>query len=137
MYGMQEDEAKILLGLAPHSHPSPSQVKAAYKTKVWDTHPDRFPPRLKSQAEHSFKLISEAYACLRSGIKQEELYKASYSNVVRSGVPRACGRGGNRALTAAPFFVIIMGTVALGGSVVSRTYKRQKEAYPSHNPFLP
>ncbi|XP_027099919.1 uncharacterized protein [Coffea arabica] len=160
---MEGEEAKLLLGFPPHSHPSPSQVKTAYKSKVWDTHPDRFPPHLKSKAEHRFKLvcsffprlaipsyelspvaassytvslispplqmqISEAYACLRS---------ASYSKVVRSGVPRACGSGGHRALIAAPFLLIVLSTVAFGGSIVTRSYKRQKEAYPSHNPFLP
>nr|XP_027118776.1 uncharacterized protein LOC113736006 isoform X2 [Coffea arabica] len=54
---MEGEEAKLLLGFPPHSHPSPSQVKTAYKSKVWDTHPDRFPPHLKSNAEHRFNII--------------------------------------------------------------------------------
>jgi curved DNA-binding protein CbpA len=41
-------------------------VKAAYKKKALENHPDRFPPDCKSQAEARFKLISEAYTRLRS-----------------------------------------------------------------------
>ncbi|XP_023541160.1 uncharacterized protein LOC111801402 isoform X2 [Cucurbita pepo subsp. pepo] len=64
---MQGDEARILLGFSPGSRPSPSQVKEAYKRKVWDSHPDLFPAHQKSQAESKFKLISEAYSFLLSG----------------------------------------------------------------------
>ncbi|XP_022870489.1 protein CAJ1 isoform X3 [Olea europaea var. sylvestris] len=61
---MQGDEAKTLLGFPPHSYPSTSQIKAAYRKKVWETHPDRFPNYEKVQAECKFKLISEAYSFL-------------------------------------------------------------------------
>jgi hypothetical protein len=33
------------------------QVKAAYKKKALENHPDRFPPDCKSQAEARFKLV--------------------------------------------------------------------------------
>ncbi|XP_011079482.1 uncharacterized protein LOC105162990 isoform X1 [Sesamum indicum] len=59
---MRSDEAKILLGFPPNSIPSPTQIKAAYRRKAWQTHPDRFPPHLKPEAESKFKLISEAYS---------------------------------------------------------------------------
>ncbi|KAK3194395.1 hypothetical protein Dsin_025705 [Dipteronia sinensis] len=64
---MQGDEARILLGFPPDSCPSPSQVKAAYKKKVWESHPDLFPVDKKPHAESRFKLISEAHSCLLSG----------------------------------------------------------------------
>nr|GMD70874.1 DnaJ homolog subfamily B member 2 isoform X2 [Ipomoea batatas] len=92
---MLADEAKTLLGFSPNCRPSPSQVKAAYRRKVWETHPDRFPAHEKSNAECKFKMICEAYSCLCSG------------------------------------------TVALAGSNVARAYRKEKQAYPSHNPFLP
>ncbi|GER55130.1 DnaJ [Striga asiatica] len=53
---MKLEEAMSLLGLPPHAIPSPSQVKAAYKRKAWETHPDRFPAHEKAQAECRFKL---------------------------------------------------------------------------------
>ncbi|KAK9281010.1 hypothetical protein L1049_003901 [Liquidambar formosana] len=64
---MKGDEARLLLGFPPDSRPTPSQVKAAYKKKVWESHPDCFPVHEKTHAESKFKLISEAYACLHSG----------------------------------------------------------------------
>lgn len=33
------------------------QVKAAYKRKAWEFHPDRFPLDEKSHAESKFKLV--------------------------------------------------------------------------------
>ncbi|XP_022770742.1 protein CAJ1-like isoform X3 [Durio zibethinus] len=66
---MQGDEARLLLGFPPNSRPTPSQVKAAYRKKVWESHPDLFPVHEKLSAESKFKLIAEAYACLRSGYK--------------------------------------------------------------------
>ncbi|EXB44454.1 hypothetical protein L484_013872 [Morus notabilis] len=91
---MKGDEAKLLLGFAPNSRPSPSQVKAAYKRKVWECHPDLFPARHKKPlAESNFKLNVELLlTCL--------------------------------------FFVNYL-------FLLARAYKKQKEAYPSHNPFLP
>ncbi|XP_024966195.1 uncharacterized protein LOC112506412 isoform X2 [Cynara cardunculus var. scolymus] len=64
---MLGEEARMLLGFFPNSSPSSSQVKAAYKKKAWETHPDRFPLSQRSLAESNFKLISEAYTCLQSG----------------------------------------------------------------------
>ncbi|XP_059439929.1 protein CAJ1 [Corylus avellana] len=64
---MQGDEARALLGFPPDSRPTFSQVKAAYRTKVWESHPDLFPAQEKPHAESKFKLISEAYSCLLSG----------------------------------------------------------------------
>ncbi|WOG83897.1 hypothetical protein DCAR_0103075 [Daucus carota subsp. sativus] len=125
---MRADEAIHLLGFPPNSRPSPSQVKEAYKKLVWETHPDRFPLPQKPQAECRFKLVSEAYTYLLSG---------TYSRVVRYGGQRSHGGKRNSALIGVPFLFIILGTFALGGSFASRAYKRQKEAYPSHNPFLP
>ncbi|XP_021906713.1 uncharacterized protein LOC110821184 isoform X10 [Carica papaya] len=63
---MQGDEARVLLGFPPNSRPTLSQVKAAYKSKVWESHPDLFPAYEKPLADSKFKLISEAYACLLS-----------------------------------------------------------------------
>ncbi|KAL0420183.1 UNVERIFIED_CONTAM: hypothetical protein Sradi_1431800 [Sesamum radiatum] len=126
---MRGDEAKILLGFPPNSIPSPTQVKAAYRRKVWETHPDRFPPHLKAQAESKFKLISEAYSFFNN--------TASYSRVVKTGVPRAHRGQRNMRLASVPFLVIILGALTLGGSTASRAYRRQKEAQPSYNPFLP
>uniref|UniRef100_M1AB43 Heat shock protein DnaJ, N-terminal n=1 Tax=Solanum tuberosum TaxID=4113 RepID=M1AB43_SOLTU len=104
------------------------QVKAAYRRKVWETHPDCFPVHLKPNAELKFKMISEAYTCLLS---------VGYSRVVRSGVPRGGGGRRNHALIGLPFLFIILGTAALGGMNVARSYRKQKADYPSHNPFLP
>ncbi|KAF5743843.1 hypothetical protein HS088_TW08G00431 [Tripterygium wilfordii] len=64
---MLGDEARVLLGFPANSRPSPSQVKAAYRKKVWESHPDLFPVGEKSKAESKFKLISEAYTSLVSG----------------------------------------------------------------------
>uniref|UniRef100_A0A803LEU3 J domain-containing protein n=1 Tax=Chenopodium quinoa TaxID=63459 RepID=A0A803LEU3_CHEQI len=64
---MKNGEARLLLGFPPNSRPTPSQVKAAYKRKVWDFHPDRFPADKRSYAESRFKMISEAYSCLLPG----------------------------------------------------------------------
>ncbi|XP_042514501.1 chaperone protein DnaJ isoform X2 [Macadamia integrifolia] len=67
---MQGDEAREVLGFPPNSRPTPLQVKAAYKRRAWETHPDRFPAHDKFHAESKFKLISEAYSCLRTGSVQ-------------------------------------------------------------------
>lgn len=71
---MDANEARILLGFPPNSNPSPSQVKSAYKQKVWESHPDLFPSHEKPHAESKFKLISEAYTCLLPGNSPESLY---------------------------------------------------------------
>nr|AFK41399.1 unknown [Lotus japonicus] len=133
---MDANDARILLGFPPNSHPTPSQVKSAYKKKVWESHPDLFPSHEKPLAESKFKLISEAYACLLPG-GREASSSVEYSRVVRTGVPRAQGGRKNHAMIKVPFIFLILGTVTLGGFNASRAYRRQKEAYPSHNPFLP
>lgn len=133
---MDANEARILLGFPPNSNPSPCQVKSAYKQKVWESHPDLFPSHEKPHAESKFKLISEAYTCLLPG-GREASTSAEYWRVVRTGVPRANGGRKNHAMIKVPFLLLILGTVALGGFNASRAYKRQKEDYPSHNPFLP
>ncbi|XP_017615646.1 uncharacterized protein LOC108460599 isoform X2 [Gossypium arboreum] len=130
---MQGDEARLLLGFPPNSRPTPSQIKAAYRKKVWESHPDLFPVHEKRSAESKFKLIAEAYTCLQSGSGRE----ATYSRVVRTGVPKAHGGRRNRGLIQIPFLLIVLGTVGLGGLNATRAYRKQKEACPSHNPFLP
>ncbi|KAI3946836.1 hypothetical protein MKW98_003399 [Papaver atlanticum] len=135
---MQGDEARELLGLSSTSHPTPSQVKAAYKRKAWESHPDRFPASEKFSAETKFKLISEAYSCLKLGIGQGGTNSAAYARVVRTGSPNVHQRSKIQTfLVKAPFFLIIIGTVALGGMSAARAYKRQEKATPSYNPFLP
>ncbi|XP_059318381.1 uncharacterized protein LOC132068720 isoform X1 [Lycium ferocissimum] len=138
---MLMDEAKVLLGFPTNSCPTASQVKDAYRRKVWDTHPDCFPVHLKPNAELKFKMISEAYTCLLSeitGARQGQHVGVGYSRVVRSGVPRGGGGGRrNHALIGLPFLCIILGTAALGGTNVARSYRKQRADYPSHNPFLP
>lgn len=141
---MQSGDAKILLGLPPDSVPSPSQIKFAYRRKVWETHPDRFPAHLKPQAESDFKLISEAYSVLNSpggsrrGVPTPSgagAGAASYSTrVFRSGNG---GGGSMKGVASLPFLLIIFGSLALAGSTASRAYRRQKEAHPCFNPFLP
>ncbi|KAI3679573.1 hypothetical protein L2E82_51236 [Cichorium intybus] len=134
---MLGEEARVLLGFLPNSKPSSSQVKAAYKKKAWETHPDRFPVSQRSLAESNFKLISEAYTCLQPGVRREVSASGTYSRVVRTGVPRAYGGSRNHALIGIPFLCVVLGTIALGGSSATRAYRRQKEVSPSHNPFLP
>ncbi|XP_016555577.1 uncharacterized protein LOC107855109 isoform X2 [Capsicum annuum] len=104
---MLTDEAKLLLGFPTNSCPTACQ-------------------------------ISEAYTCLLSGARREGEHGVGYSRVVRRGVPRG-GRGGrrNHALIGLPFLFIILGTAALGGTNIARSYRKQKADYPSHNPFLP
>ncbi|KAH7857280.1 hypothetical protein Vadar_010857 [Vaccinium darrowii] len=134
---MRADEARILLGFPPNFCPTPSQVKAAYRKKVWDSHPDLFPGHEKCDAESKFKLISEAYTCLQSYSRGEGSGAVSNTRVTRSGVASVHGGRRNHALIGVPFMLIILGTVALGGLNATRAYRKQKESYPSHNPFLP
>ncbi|KAA0034147.1 chaperone protein DnaJ [Cucumis melo var. makuwa] len=131
---MRGDEARTLLGFSPGSRPSSSQVKEAYKRMVWDTHPDLFPAHQKPQAESKFKLVN---ILLAEFSYEAKFWTATYERVVRRGVPVSHGGRRNHALIKLPFLLLILGTVSLGGLNVSRAYKRQKEMYPSHNPFLP
>ncbi|XP_074303701.1 uncharacterized protein LOC141638195 [Silene latifolia] len=132
---MKSGEARLLLGFDPHSRPTASQIKAAYKNKVWDVHPDRFPETQRSVAESRFKMISEAYTCLLF-TAQESSHSVSYTRVVKTGVPRPNG-GGRHPLVGLPFLFIILATVGLGGFSVARAYRKEQESNPSHNPFLP
>ncbi|KAL1216229.1 hypothetical protein V5N11_018679 [Cardamine amara subsp. amara] len=138
---MQVEEAKILLGFSPASRPDPCQVKAAYRKKVWESHPDLFPDDQKLTAESKFKSISEAYSCLESGDVKGRQYSSAgvYSRVVKTGVPRtyASAKRGNPWLIGAPFLLIVLGTIGLGGIKANRAYNQQKQTFPSHNPFLP
>ncbi|GAB4830634.1 hypothetical protein Ancab_020400 [Ancistrocladus abbreviatus] len=133
---MQVKEARQLLGFLPNSRPTPAQVKRAFRKMVWDFHPDRFPINEKAYAESKFKLISEAYTCLLSG-GGESSTSVAYARVVRTGVPAAHRERKICALIGMPFLLIIFGAVGLGGLCAARAYRKQKEAYPSHNPFLP
>ncbi|ANM65453.1 Chaperone DnaJ-domain superfamily protein [Arabidopsis thaliana] len=84
---MEVEEAKILLGFPPNSRPDPSQVKAAYRKKVWESHPDLFPDDQKLVAESKFKSISEAYSCLESGdVKGQWYYRAGKKTTQHSDV---------------------------------------------------
>ncbi|KAL9435451.1 hypothetical protein AB3S75_021679 [Citrus x aurantiifolia] len=71
------------------------------------------------------------------GAKGNGPASATSVRVVRTGVPMASGGRRNHPLIGIPFLFIILGTVGLGGFNAARAYKKQKEAYPSHNPFLP
>ncbi|XP_072996137.1 uncharacterized protein [Typha latifolia] len=133
---MQSGAAKKLLGFSPNSRPTLSQIKAAYRRKVLESHPDLFPAHEKSQAESKFKQVSEAYSCLQEGTRFGSPMEGTYVRVVRTGVPTGYGRS-NRTLVKTPFVLLVLGIVSFGGLNATRAYKRQKEAYPSHNPFLP
>ncbi|XP_012834830.1 PREDICTED: uncharacterized protein LOC105955600 isoform X2 [Erythranthe guttata] len=143
---MEQESAKMLLGLAPNSHPSQSQVKDAYRSKAWETHPDRFPAHLKSQAESNFKLVSEAYTTLLSSAggatRRQSVQTAgasSYYSQSRVVIKTRVGRTQTSMIRVAslPFLFIIFGSLTLAASTASRAYKTQKEAHPSFNPFLP
>ncbi|PPD91683.1 hypothetical protein GOBAR_DD11392 [Gossypium barbadense] len=77
---MQGDEARLLLGFPPNSRPSPSQIKAAYRKKVWESHPDLFPVHEKHSAESKFKLFPTPVCVghLISSEKSGEEKKISY-----------------------------------------------------------
>ncbi|KAL7150982.1 hypothetical protein ABFS83_04G001700 [Erythranthe nasuta] len=144
---MEQESAKMLLGLAPNSHPSQSQVKDAYRSKAWETHPDRFPAHLKSQAESNFKLISEAYTTLLSSAggasRRQSVQTAAGASSYYSRVVIKTRGGRTQTSTSMirvaslPFLFIIFGSLTLAASTASRAYKTQKEAHPSFNPFLP
>uniref|UniRef100_A0ACD5UJY0 Uncharacterized protein n=1 Tax=Avena sativa TaxID=4498 RepID=A0ACD5UJY0_AVESA len=130
---MRSREAMELLGFPPYSRPSPSEVKAAYRRMVMESHPDRVPTHHKPQAESKFKQISEAYSCLKDGRRSGNRMEV---HVMRYGVPRGYGRS-NRTLVKAPFLLIICAAVSFGSYSASRAYQRQKEVCSSQNPFLP
>ncbi|KAK8460928.1 hypothetical protein SEVIR_2G418000v4 [Setaria viridis] len=113
---MRSSEAMELLGFPPYSRPSPSEVKAAYRRMVMESHPDRVPTHLKSQAELKFKEISEAYSCLKDGRRSGSRMEV---HVMRSGVPTGYGRS-NKALVKAPFLLIMFAAVSFGAFSASR-----------------
>ncbi|KAH7856851.1 hypothetical protein Vadar_006246 [Vaccinium darrowii] len=133
-----------------------SMVKAAYRKKVWHSHPDLFLGHEKCDAESKFKLISEAYTCLQS-CKSLVLIQIEIVGIcVYRGLqaPMKAGKLAiqelpevelqvymeveeNHALIGVPFMSIILGTAALEELNGTRAYRKQKESYPSHNPFLP
>ncbi|KAG2638612.1 hypothetical protein PVAP13_2NG647200 [Panicum virgatum] len=112
------------------------QVKAAYRRMVMESHPDRVPTHLKSQAESKFKEIAEAYSCLKDAFAGRRSGSRMEVHVMRSGVPTGCGRS-NKALVKAPFILIMFAAVSFGAFSASRAYQRQKELCSSQNPFLP
>ncbi|WOL00264.1 hypothetical protein Cni_G08977 [Canna indica] len=139
---MRSDEARKILGFPPDSRPTCSEIKAAYKRKVFETHPDLFPVHEKSQAETNFKLIAEAYSSLGAGRisgsqKEGSHRQATTVRVVRTGVHAAGYGKGNRALITVPFFLLMVGTLSFAGLNAARAYERQKKTCPSYNPFLP
>ncbi|XP_021906673.1 uncharacterized protein LOC110821184 isoform X5 [Carica papaya] len=92
---MQGDEARVLLGFPPNSRPTLSQVKAAYKSKVWESHPDLFPAYEKPLADSKFKLHGLLQACTRifalgKGIPvcQTGQFICSNSQIIQSCFPR-------------------------------------------------
>ncbi|KAF3326099.1 Protein CAJ1 [Carex littledalei] len=133
---MKGDEAMELLGFAPNSRPNPSEVKAAYKRKAMESHPDLFPGHQKSQAETKFKQISEAYSCLKDCERLGNQAGGSYVHVARRGAYKSYSRR-NQALIRTPFILLILATISFGSLNASRAYRREKEACPSYNPFLP
>ncbi|VAH43373.1 unnamed protein product [Triticum turgidum subsp. durum] len=133
---MRSSEAMELLGFAPYSRPSPSElylVKAAYRRMVMESHPDRVPTHQKPQAESKFKQIVEAYSCLKDGRRFGNRMEV---HVMRSGVPTGYRRS-NKILIKAPFLLIICAAVSFGSYSASRAYQRQKDVCSSQNPFLP
>ncbi|EMS46160.1 Chaperone protein DnaJ [Triticum urartu] len=99
-----------LLGFAPYSRPSPSEVKAAYRRMVMESHPDRVPIDQKPQAESKFKQVVEAYSCLKDGRRFGNRMEV---HVMRSGVPTGYRRS-NKILVKAPFLLIICAAVSFG-----------------------
>ncbi|XP_048555154.1 chaperone protein DnaJ [Triticum urartu] len=130
---MRSSEAMELLGFAPYSRPSPSEVKAAYRRMVMESHPDRVPIDQKPQAESKFKQVVEAYSCLKDGRRFGNRMEV---HVMRSGVPTGYRRS-NKILVKAPFLLIICAAVSFGSYSASRAYQRQKDVCSSQNPFLP
>ncbi|PPR96409.1 hypothetical protein GOBAR_AA24262 [Gossypium barbadense] len=97
---------------------------------------------------NSVTIDDDSLDFLDDGSGREGSYSATYSRVVRTGVPKAHGGRRNRGLIQIPFLLIVLGTVGLGGLNATRglnsefinlvrAYRKQKEACPSHNPFLP
>ncbi|XVF32980.1 hypothetical protein REPUB_Repub17cG0129300 [Reevesia pubescens] len=82
-------------------------------------------------------MLLKFHVMIITGTKGEGSVSATYSHVVRTGVPKANGGRRNRALIQIPFLLIVLGTIGLGGLNATRAYRKQKEACPSHNPFLP
>ncbi|KAH9554553.1 hypothetical protein CY35_08G069400 [Sphagnum magellanicum] len=130
---MHFKDARALLGVPINA--TVPQVKAAYKKKALENHPDRFPPDCKSQAEARFKLISEAYTCLRSD--QGSAYRSAYSGSASMGGMYRRGRQMPSLVASIPFALLIFGTVSLGFSCAASAYRKQQQESPARHPFLP
>ncbi|RVW12537.1 hypothetical protein CK203_082407 [Vitis vinifera] len=72
-----------------------------------------------------------------TGARGEGSSAATYTRVVRTGVPSVHKGKSNGALIGIPFLLIVVGTVGIGHIVLIGPMKRKKLAHPSHNPFLP
>ncbi|KAH9318938.1 hypothetical protein KI387_020707, partial [Taxus chinensis] len=89
-------------------------LKVAYRKKVWESHPDHFPPSEKSYAESKFKLVSEAYTCLKTGAISQDTPPDCNMHDVRRGVYQK-SMPINSTLVKIPFAIIVLGTIFLGG----------------------
>ncbi|TYG36373.1 hypothetical protein ES288_D13G060000v1 [Gossypium darwinii] len=52
------DRTLVWLTLPFHSRPTSSQIKKAYRKKVWESYPNLFLVHEKHSAESKFKLVS-------------------------------------------------------------------------------
>eukprot|EP00850_Spirogloea_muscicola_P017083 SM000143S00748 [mRNA] locus=s143:204285:205552:+ [translate_table: standard] len=130
-------DAHAVLGL--ENGASKQQVKEAFRRLAMRSHPDLAASANKTQAEASFRKISEAYKLLMSG---ERPIRYSLASPVQH---RAAAdvdhiRRGSRlhyGLSSLPFVFLIGGTVCLGGYHLVTAYKKTKQDSASRNPFLP
>ncbi|XP_035549082.1 uncharacterized protein LOC109000481 isoform X2 [Juglans regia] len=154
---MRGDEARTLLGFPPNSRPTLPQISEAYScllsvakevqcvkqentlTRRWEriSVSMQIPDFVSAKADFGMDLAIGTRAEFDPGARGEGSASVTNARVVRTGVPRAQGGRGNPALIGVPFLFIILGTIGLGGLNAARAYKKQKEEYPSHNPFLP
>ncbi|KAJ7568999.1 hypothetical protein O6H91_01G056600 [Diphasiastrum complanatum] len=128
---MHVNHARAVLGVPWNA--SVSEVKAAYKQKAFESHPDRFPSAFKDRAETRFKLVTEAYQFLITGnrLGSYDMGRSATVAVARK------GNKGHHIAASLPFVFLIAGTLVLGGSCAARAYRRQQHDSLSHNPFLP
>lgn len=130
---MHSKDAWAVLGLPYNA--TPLQVKAAYKQKALQNHPDRFPSEVKLEAEARFKNISEAYNLLKSGSQAHGGRSQQSSSSGFAWAHR--GKRVHTLVASMPFALLIVGTLTLGLSRASRAYQRQQQESPARNPFLP
>ncbi|KAJ7569008.1 hypothetical protein O6H91_01G057100 [Diphasiastrum complanatum] len=125
---MHVNQARALLGVPYNA--SIVEVKAAYKQKAFEIHPDRFPSSFKDRAETHFKLVKEAYQRLITGRRQN-----SY-DMGRSATMFVATKGHHIAASL-PFVFLFAGTLLLSGSGAARAYQKQKQDILSHNLLQP